>query len=45
MVGLVFTGGKKISSKMVLYKYSVYVIKAIMVVDFDNQNSTGSLES
>jgi len=30
---------------MVLYKYSVYVINAITVVDCDNQKPTGSLES
>ena len=32
-------------SMMLLHKYSVYVINAITVVDFDNPNSTGSLES
>ena len=32
-------------SMMLLHKYSIYVIKFITVVDCDNQNSTGSLES
>jgi hypothetical protein len=37
--------GGKASSTIVLHKCSVYVINPITVVDFDNQNSTGSLES
>jgi len=32
-------------STIVLHKCSVYVIKPIMVVDANNPNSTGSLES
>jgi hypothetical protein len=35
----------KASSTIVLHKCSVYVIKPITVVEFDNQKPTGSLES
>ena len=35
----------KVSVMLVLPECSVYVINAIMVVDFDNQKPTGSLES
>ena len=35
----------KMSIKMIMQNYFGYVIKPIMVVDFDNPNSTGSLES
>jgi hypothetical protein len=41
---VLYERGKALST-IVLHKCSVYVIKPITVVDFDNQNSTGSLES